>query len=54
MVKIEFCIRTDYGKVDVTNSEGSFIESSINFYKVKVIVIFLLQIGFTSTIAEEE
>ena len=48
MAKIDFCIRTDYGKVDVTNSNGGIIESSINFYKVKVTVIFLLQIGFTS------
>ncbi len=48
MAKIEFCIRTDYGKVDVTNSDGSIIESSVNFYVVKVAVTFLLQIGFTS------
>jgi len=48
MAKIEFCIRTDYGKVDVTNSDGSIIESSVNFYKVKVVITFLLQIGFTS------
>ena len=48
MAKIGFCIQTDYGKVDVTNSDGSIIESSINFYKVNVNVIFLLQIGFTS------
>jgi len=48
MAKIEFCIRTDYGKVDVTNSDGSIIEGSVNFYKVKVTVTFLLQIGFTS------
>ena len=57
MAKIEFCIRTDYGKVDVTNSDGSIIESSVNFYKVKVTVTFLLQIGFTSasvSIAEAE
>jgi len=55
--KIEFCIRTDYGKVDVTNSDGRIIESSVNFYKVKVTVTFLLQIGFTSasaSIAEAE
>jgi len=57
MAKIEFCIRTDYCKVDVTNSDGSIIESSVNFYKVKVTVTFLLQIGFTSasvSIAEAE
>ena len=57
MAKIEFCIRTEYGKVDVTNSDGSIIESSVNFYKVKVTVTFLLQIGFTSasvSIAEAE
>ena len=57
MAKIEFCIRTDYGKVDVTNSDGSIIESSVNFYKLKVTVTFLLQIGFTSAsvfIAEAE
>ena len=48
MAKIEFCIRTDYGKVNVTNSDGSIIERSINFYKVKVTATFLLQIGFTS------
>jgi len=57
MAKIEFCIRTDYGKVDVTNSDGSIIESSINFYKVKLTVTFLLQFGFTSasvSIAEAE
>ena len=55
--KIEFCIRTDYGKVNVTNSDGSIIESSVNFYKVKVTVTLLLQIGFTSanvSIAEAE
>ena len=57
MAKIEFCIRTDHGKVDVTNSDGSIIESSVNFYAVKVAVTFLLQIGFTSanvSIAEAE
>ena len=55
--KIEFCIRTDYGKVTVTNSDGSIIESSVNFYKVKVTVTLLLQIDFTSasiSIAEVE
>ena len=46
--KIEFCIQTDYGKVDVTNSDGSIAESSINFYKVKIVVTVLLQIGFAS------
>jgi len=57
MAKIEFCIRTDYGKVDVTTSDGSIIESSVNFYTVKVVITFLLQIGFTSvdvSIAEAE
>ena len=48
MAKIEFCIRTDYGKVNVTDSDGNIIERSINFYKVKVTATFLLQIGFTS------
>ena len=57
MAKIEFCIRTDFGKVDFTNNDGSINESSVNFYKVKVTVTFLLQIGFTSSsvsIAEAE
>ena len=48
IVKIEFCIRTDYGKVNVTNNDGTIVESSVNFYKVKVSVTFLLQIGFNS------
>ena len=57
MAKIEFCIRTDYGKTNVTDSDGNIIESSVNFYKVKVTVTFLMQIGFTSanvSIAEAE
>lgn len=48
MAKIEFCIRTDYGKVNVTDSDGNIIERSINFYKVKLTATFLLQIGFSS------
>ena len=54
--KVEFCIRTDYGKVNITTSEGA-IESSINFYKVKIVINFVLEFGFTSsnvTIKEEE
>jgi len=57
MAKIEFCIRTDYGKVNVTDINGNITESSMNFYKVKVVVTFPLQIGFTSasvSIAEAE
>ena len=57
MAKIEFCIRTDYGKVNVTNINGNITESSMNFYEVKVVVTFPLQIGFTSasvSIAEAE
>jgi len=57
MAKIDFCIRTDYGKVDVTNSDGNIIVSSVNFYKVKVVVTFRLQISFASadvTITEAE
>ena len=57
MAKIEFCIRTDYGKVNVTNINGSIIESSVNYYEVKVVVTFLMQVGFASanaTIAEAE
>jgi len=48
MAKIEFCIRTDYGKVNVTDSDGNIIESSMNYYKVKVVATFLMEIGFAS------
>ncbi len=57
MSKIEFCIRTDYGKVNVTDSDGNIIESSMNYYEVKVVATFLMQIGFASanvSIAEAE
>ncbi len=57
MAKIEFCIRTDYGKVNVTDINGNITESSMIYYEVKVVATFLMQIGFTSanvSIAEAE
>jgi len=52
--KITFCIRTDYGRIDITGGTG---ESSITFNKVKVTINFPLEYGFTSadvSIEEEE
>ena len=44
MAKIEFCIRTDYGKDVIIDNYGRTVESSVNFNEVKVTVTFLLQI----------
>ena len=54
---MEFCIRTDYGKVNITASNGEVRESSVHFYKVKIAIDFVLEFGFTSsnvTIKEED
>jgi len=54
---VEFCVRTDYGKVNITTSNGNMVESSINFYKVKIAINFELEFGFISsnvTIEEED
>ena len=45
MAKIEFCIRTDYGKVDII---GDTAESSVTHNKVKIAITFPLQLGFNS------
>ena len=50
MAKIEFCIRTDYGEVTLTDGN----ESSIIFNKVKVVVTFLLELGFNSAVVSVE
>ena len=52
--KITFCVRTDYGRIDIIGGTG---ESSITFYKVKVTINFPLEYGFSSadvSIEEEE
>ena len=55
--KTEFCIRTDYGKVNTNTSDG-IVESSVNLYKVKNTINFVFEIwAFTScdvTIEEEQ
>jgi len=46
--KTEFCIRTDYGKVNTFTSNG-IIESSVNLYKVKNTINFVFEVWtFTS------
>ncbi len=54
--KVKFCIQTDFGIVNITTSEG-VVESPVNFYKVKIAIIFVLEYGFISsnvTIKEEK
>ena len=46
--KTEFCIRTDYGKVNTITSDG-IVESSVNLYKGKNTINFVFEVwAFTS------
>ena len=48
MAKVEFCIRSDLGEIDIVHSDNSTSKGSVVYNKVKVGVFFLMEVGFSS------
>lgn len=48
MAKVEFCIRSDLGEIDIIHSDNTISKGSVVFNKVKVGVFFLMEVGFSS------